>query len=100
MPLRAWRKVRAEFEEALTSPPAHQASRLHQLPNYWAPYKRGRYRADLEVDTGMDAAALAEMAAGLTRYPADFAIHPKVKRLLEQRLGNGPRHAPCRLRHG
>ncbi len=87
-------KVRAELEEGLNAAgKVTKHPRLHELPKYWTPYKRGRYRADLEVDTGIDSAALGEVAAGLTRYPEGFAIHPKVKRLLEQRLemGHGAR---------
>ena len=80
-------QVRAEFEQGLASAASitkHPV--LHELPDYWSSYKRGCYEPDFEVDTGVDAAALGQVAAGLTRYPPNFGIHPKVKRLLEQRL--------------
>jgi 2-oxoglutarate dehydrogenase E1 component len=83
-------QARGEFEQALAT--AAKITRhpvLHELPDYWSPYMRGRYQPEFEVDTGVDAAALGDVAAGLTRYPADFGIHPKVKRLLEQRLEMG-----------
>ena len=83
-------QVRAEFEQGLASAASitkHPV--LHELPDYWAPYKRGCYEADFEADTGVDADALGQVAAGLTRYPVNFGIHPKVKRLLEQRLEMG-----------
>jgi len=86
--------IRKEFEEAFatagatTQHPVH-----HQLPSYWAPYGRGCYDPKYEVNTGVDGARLGEVAAALTQYPQGFAIHPKVKRLLEQRseMGRGSR---------
>jgi 2-oxoglutarate dehydrogenase E1 component len=83
-------QVRAEFEQGLASAASitkHPV--LHELPDYWAPYKRGCYEADFEADTGVDADALGQVAAGLTHYPVNFGIHPKVKRLFEQRLEMG-----------
>ena len=43
--------------------------------------------------TGLSAEELNEITARLTTYPADFHIHPKVKKLLEQRaeMGTGKR---------
>src|SRR6202171_1156988 len=86
--------VRNELESA------HQAAsemqkkpRLRKLPAYWSPYKRGRYDSAYEVDTGVSPAELGKITDLLTRYPPDFAIHPKVKKLLEQRaeMGHGKR---------
>ena len=87
-------QVKKEFDESFeaatkaTEKPVH-----HHLPAYWQPYERGCYRPEYEVNTGVDAARLGEIAASLTRYPEGFAIHPKVKRLLQQRLemGHGSR---------
>ncbi len=79
-------KVRAEFEAALKRAGAMQKKPvLRELPAYWSAYKRGRYDPAYEVDTGVARKELAETAAALTRYPEGFAIHPKVKKLLEQR---------------
>src|ERR1700726_2129566 len=86
--------VRNELESA------HQAAsemqkkpRLRRLPAYWSPYKRGRYDSAYEVDTGVAPADLGKITDLLTSYPPDFAIHPKVKKLLEQRaeMGHGQR---------
>jgi len=83
-------QVRKEFDESFavgskaTEKPVH-----HQLPAYWEPYERGCYKPEYEVSTGVDSARLGEVAAALTRYPDGFAIHPKVKRLLDQRLEMG-----------
>ena len=40
----------------------------------------------MEVDTGVASGELAAIGEALTRYPEGFHIHPKVKKLLEQRL--------------
>jgi 2-oxoglutarate dehydrogenase E1 component len=83
-------QVRREFEESFaiasrtTEKPVH-----HRLPSYWQSYERGCYDPKYEVNTGADSARLGEIAAALTRYPQGFSIHPKVKRLLEQRLEMG-----------
>ena len=87
-------KVRTEFEAAqkkagsLTKKPT-----LRDLPTYWDNYKGGRYKADYDVNTGLSADELHELTQGLTTYPEDFHIHPKVKKLLEQRaeMGSGKR---------
>ncbi len=87
-------KVRAEFEAALKRAGAMQKKPvLRELPAYWSAYKRGRYDPAYEVDTGVARKELAETAEALTRYPEGLAIHPKVKKLLEQRaeMGRGTR---------
>ncbi len=86
--------IRAEFEaeqkraSSLTKKPT-----LRDLPSYWDQYIGGRYKPEYEVETGLAAEALHEIAEPLTTYPADFHIHPKVKKLLEQRaeMGTGKR---------
>src|SRR5258706_456090 len=86
--------VRGELEAAHKAASTMQKKpRLRNPPSYWSPYKRGRYDSAYEVDTGASAEALAEVTDKLTSYPADFAIHPKVKKLLEQRaeMGHGKR---------
>jgi 2-oxoglutarate dehydrogenase E1 component len=64
----------------MTSQPA-----LRQLPDYWEPYTGGAYVAAAEVDTGAAPGRLAEVARALTSVPEAFAVHPKVKRLLDER---------------
>ena len=83
-------QVRKEFDESFeTASKATEKPLHHQLPSYWEPYERGCYKLEYEVSTGVDSARLGEIAAGLARYPEGFAIHPKVKRLLDQRLEMG-----------
>jgi len=87
-------KIRAEFEAAqkqagsLTKKPT-----LRDLPTYWDNYQGGRYKAEYEVETGIPGDELRELTNRLTTYPEDFHIHPKVKKLLEQRaeMGSGKR---------
>jgi len=86
--------VRGELESAHKAASEMQKKpRLRKLPSYWSPYKRGRYDSAYEVDTGVASSELAKITDSLTSYPPDFAIHPKVKKLLEQRaeMGHGKR---------
>jgi 2-oxoglutarate dehydrogenase E1 component len=86
--------IREEFESAqreagkLKKIPA-----LRQLPAYWSPYSRGRSDRSYEVDTGVPAKTLAEVSQVLSSAPEGFHVHPKVKKLLEQRgeMGLGKR---------
>jgi 2-oxoglutarate dehydrogenase E1 component len=67
---------------------------LSQLPDYWSAYKGGPYKPDYEVDTGLSTRELGKLAQELTQYPDGFSIHPKVKRLLEQRAEMGQGKKP------
>ena len=86
--------IRAEFEAAqkqagtITKKPT-----LRELPSYWDQYTGGRYKPEYEVETGLSAEELREITERLTAYPEDFHIHPKVKKLFEQRaeMGAGKR---------
>src|ERR1700720_4294105 len=66
---------------------------LRKLPDYWSPYKGGKYDPAYEVDTGLTQEKLAEITDGLVRVPAGFHLHPKIAKLLEQRkeMGHGKR---------
>jgi 2-oxoglutarate dehydrogenase E1 component len=59
---------------------------LRDLPRYWGNFCGGRYDASYEVNTALTREELAELGEKLSSYPAGFNIHPKVKKLLEQRL--------------
>jgi 2-oxoglutarate dehydrogenase E1 component len=82
--------IRSEFEAAqkkvstLTKKPS-----LRQLPGYWDHYKGGRHKSEYDVQTGVPLDELRAVTETLTTYPAGFHIHPKVKKLLEQRAGMG-----------
>ncbi len=80
-------RVRAEYEADLDKARnLRKTPALFQLPEYWSHYKLGRYDPGYEVETGVPAETLREIGEALVHYPEDFAIHPKVKRLLEQRV--------------
>ncbi len=86
--------IKAEFEAAQKKAGSiKQKPLLRELPRYWNNYFGGLYRPDYEVETGLSADELSELTARLTTYPEDFHIHPKVKKLLEQRaeMGTGKR---------
>ncbi len=70
-----------------------KSSPLATLPAYWAAYHGGCSNAKDKVETGISYDRLREASEGLTAYPDDFHIHPKIKRLLEQRaeMGRGKR---------
>jgi 2-oxoglutarate dehydrogenase E1 component len=62
---------------------------LVQMPEYWSRYRGGPWKPDLEVDTGLPLERIQDIADKLTRYPDEFHIHPKIKKLLEQRASMG-----------
>jgi 2-oxoglutarate dehydrogenase E1 component len=80
------RAVKSEYEAAQKN--ATQFTKkplMRDLPNYWDDYFGGRYKPAYEQPTGIAREELAELAERLTTYPDGFHIHPKVKKLLEQR---------------
>src|SRR6266700_2512038 len=84
--------VRKEYEEEQTKARAlKKIPHLRKLPEYWAPYSHGRYKPEYEVDTSLTREMLSELTTGLVRVPEGFHIHPKIVKLLEQRveMGNG-----------
>ena len=86
--------IKAEFEAAQKNAgKVKQKPLMRDLPKYWDQYFGGRHRAEFEVETGLSTEELAELTKRLTTYPEGFHIHPKVKKLLEQRaeMGSGKR---------
>ena len=80
-------EVRAQMSGAKqTAQSMTKKPNLYQLPSYWDKYKGGPYLPGLEVDTGLTREEIADLGTKLTTYPAEFHIHPKVKKLLEQRV--------------
>ena len=82
-------QIRAEYETAQKNPTIDKRPTLRELPAYWNNYQGGRYKAEYESDTGISAQEIAELTKGLTSYPSDFHIHPKINKLLEQRAEMG-----------
>jgi 2-oxoglutarate dehydrogenase E1 component len=87
-------QIRREYEVEQSK--AHELKKLphlRKLPDYWSPYRRGKYEPSLEVDTGVAVEKLAEITDALCRTPDGFHVHPKIVKLLEQRaeMGHGKR---------
>ncbi len=86
--------IKAEFEAAQKKAGSlKQKPTLRDLPKYWDGYFGGLYKPSYEIETGLSPQELSELTERLTTYPSGFHIHPKVKKLLEQRseMGNGKR---------
>jgi len=87
-------EIRAEYEgEQSKAQELKKLPHLRKLPDYWSPYRRGRYEPSLEVDTGVPLEKLAEITDALCKAPEGFHVHPKIVKLLEQRMemGHGKR---------
>src|ERR1700722_20303644 len=65
---------------------AEQRRRLAQLPDYWDKFKGGELQPEDDVLTGLSAERVNQLVVSLTNYPSGFHIHPKVKKLFDQRL--------------
>ena len=65
---------------------ARQKAKLAELPAYWSPYHGGLLRPEDDVVTGLPVERVSELARLTTAVPPSFHIHPKVKKLFEQRL--------------
>ncbi len=86
--------IKAEFEAAQKKAGSiTQKPLMRDLPKYWDKYYGGRHKPEFEVETGLAEEELSELTTKLTTYPDGFHIHPKVKKLLEQRaeMGTGKR---------
>lgn len=80
-------------KEQVVARKMRKPSPLATLPAYWAAYHGGYHTSEDEVETGIPPERQREISEGLTRYPDNFHIHPKIKKLLEQRaeMGRGKR---------
>lgn len=84
----------AQHEPATEAPGAFVVKRMHELPAYWDAYCGGPLAAGDQPRTGLEAAAVGDLTAALTRYPEEFHVHPKVAKLLEQRMEMGTGKRP------
>lgn len=87
-------RVREEYDAAQKQARSlRKRIRLHTLPEYWSPYKGGCYQSSYDRETAVTPERIRELTESLTHYPKGFTIHPKVKKLLEQRreMGMGER---------
>jgi 2-oxoglutarate dehydrogenase E1 component len=58
---------------------------MRRLPRYWNDFRGGRYQESFEVETAVAREELNSIGRTIVDYPEGFHIHPKVKKLLEQR---------------
>jgi 2-oxoglutarate dehydrogenase E1 component len=58
---------------------------LAQHPTYWDRYQGGLYKPEYEVETAITPDQVAHITKSITEAPSDFAVHPKIQKLLEQR---------------
>ena len=86
--------VQNEFlEDQKVATEADEKPHLAQLPDYWDVYRGGALQPEDDIVTGLDAGKIAALVGVTTAYPQGFRIHPKVKKLFEQRdeMGAGKR---------
>ncbi|HUD21680.1 MAG TPA: 2-oxoglutarate dehydrogenase E1 component, partial [Acidobacteriaceae bacterium] len=82
--------LQTEFADAQKkATAAKKKPRLVDMPEYWSAYQGGPWNPSFEVDTGLDPATIHTVSDKLASYPDAFHIHPKIKKLLEQRAAMG-----------
>jgi 2-oxoglutarate dehydrogenase E1 component len=88
-------QVQQEFlDQQKAATKADRVPLLRKLPDYWNPYKGGELQPEDDVSTGLPSERINELMLSLTKYPAGFHIHPKVKKLFEQRVEMGAGSRP------
>lgn len=86
--------VQEEFTEAQrAATEIQQVAVLAKLPDYWSPYRGGTYKPEYERETGLPREEVTRLGLKLAQYPDSFKVHPKLRKLLEQRaeMANGER---------
>jgi 2-oxoglutarate dehydrogenase E1 component len=86
--------VQEEFTEAQrAATEIQQVAVLAKLPDYWSPYRGGAYKPEYERETGLPREEVTRLGLALSKYPDTFKVHPKLRKLLEQRaeMANGER---------
>ena len=79
-------EIRTEFETALKSRAQYpQNPRLAICPPIGTLFRAARYDPSFEVDTGLAADEIKAIGELMVRVPSGFSVHPKVKKLLDQR---------------
>ena len=87
--------IQNEFlEDQKAATHAETKPSMRTLPEYWDPFYGGPLHDDDNPRTGLDAAEIASLTTALTTAPAGFHIHPKVEKLLAQRVEMGAGKKP------
>jgi len=80
-------KAKAEYSDA-----QRRAKSMKKMPvfathpTYWERYQGGAYKPEYEVPTAISNEVVAHVAKTISSTPENFAVHPKIQKLLEQRL--------------
>ena len=77
------------LEEQKAATRANRKPKLFDIRDYWAPYYGGPLRPDDNPITGLDLPEIAALTKALTTAPEGFHIHPKLEKLLDQRVEMG-----------
>lgn len=87
--------IQNEFEAAkIEAANLRKIPLLRTMPEYWSGFVGGRHDAEYEIDTGLSAAVIAAIAEKLTSWPQNFSIHPKVEKIMRQRVEMGAGRRP------
>jgi 2-oxoglutarate dehydrogenase E1 component len=83
-------KIAEERREVLEKALFESKAPGYKLPTdaasgVWAQFRGGKDAAVPEPDTGVPASQLASLIEGSTRVPDDFTLHPKLRKILENR---------------
>jgi 2-oxoglutarate dehydrogenase E1 component len=78
-------RIRKEYEHAQSNANRMNRPTLRELPGYWSNFRGGRYKPEYEVDTGISSQDVQALGERLSTWPKEFHVHPKIKKLLEQR---------------
>ena len=76
------RVLEAELEEVRKAP---FVPPQYSMQGLWAGYKGGPDAETPDVETAVDKAKLIQLLERVTEVPKDFNVHPKLKRVLDQR---------------
>ena len=85
------RAAQSDAKDAKDAKKSHAfvMKRLHELPDYWNNFAGGPLSPDDNPITGLDATEISALTAKLTTAPDGFHVHPKVEKLLAQRVEMG-----------
>ncbi len=87
-------RQQAFLEDQRQASQADHIPRLARLPDYWTAYRGGEVDTSATVRTGLSPASIEDLTRKLVHYPTDFHIHPKLRKLFEQRLEMGEGRRP------
>jgi len=80
-------EVWAELEEEQEKGRKRKARpRMRTMPAYWEAYRGGPFDDSMGVDTSVAEDRLQDIARRICHAPDSFNIHPKIKRVFDQRL--------------